>query len=67
MLIVVGVTTMILFQLVINVGMNLNIMPVAGIPLPFISYGGSSLWTMLIGIGLAESVMLRHKKIGFDG
>jgi rod shape determining protein RodA len=42
-------------------------MPVAGIPLPFISYGGSSLWTMLIGIGLAESVMLRHKKIGFDG
>ena len=67
MLIVVGVTTMILFQLVINIGMNLNIMPVAGIPLPFISYGGSSLWTMLIGIGLAESVMLRHKKIGFDG
>jgi rod shape determining protein RodA len=67
MLIVVGVTTAILFQLVINVGMNLNIMPVAGIPLPFISYGGSSLWTMLIGIGLAESVMLRHKKIGFDG
>jgi rod shape determining protein RodA len=58
---------MILFQLVINVGMKLNIMPVAGIPLPFISYGGSSLWTMLIGIGLAESVMLRHKKIGFDG
>ena len=67
MLIVVGVTTMILFQLVINVGMNLNIVPVAGMPLPFISYGGSSLWTMLIGIGLAESVMLRHKKIGFDG
>ena len=67
MLIVVGVTTMILFQLVINVGMNLNLMPVTGIPLPFISYGGSSLWTMLIGIGLAESVMLRHKKIGFDG
>jgi rod shape determining protein RodA len=66
MLIVVGVTTMILFQLVINIGMNLNIVPVAGIPLPFISYGGSSLWTMLIGIGLAESVMLRHKKIGFD-
>lgn len=65
-LIVAGVITMILFQVVINIGMNLNIMPVTGIPLPFISYGGSSLWTMLIGIGLAESVTLRHKKIGFD-
>lgn len=67
MLIVTGVTTMILFQVLINIGMNLRIMPVTGIPLPFISYGGSSLLTTLIGIGLAESVMLRHKKIGFDG
>jgi rod shape determining protein RodA len=66
MLIVTGVTTMILFQVIINIGMNLNLMPVTGIPLPFVSYGGSSLWTTLIGIGLAESVMLRHKKIGFD-
>ncbi|MGQ9489186.1 MAG: rod shape-determining protein RodA [Anaerolineae bacterium] len=66
MLIVTGVTTMILFQVVVNIGMNLNIMPVTGIPLPFISYGGSSLWAMLIGIGLVESVQLRHKKIGFD-
>jgi rod shape determining protein RodA len=65
-LIVTGVTTMILFQVIINIGMNLNLMPVTGIPLPFVSYGGSSLWTTLIGIGLAESVMLRHKKIGFD-
>lgn len=65
-LIVTGVTTMILFQVIINIGMNLNLMPVTGIPLPFISYGGSSLLTSLIGIGLAESVMLRHKKIGFD-
>jgi rod shape determining protein RodA len=66
MLIVVGVTTMIFFQVVVNIGMNLRILPATGIPLPFISYGGSSLWTMLIGIGLAESVMLQHKKIGFD-
>jgi len=41
-------------------------MPVTGIPLPFISYGGSSLWTLLLAIGLAESVAVRHKKIGFD-
>lgn len=66
MLIVTGVTVMILFQMVVNIGMNLNILPATGIPLPFISYGGSSLWTMLIGIGLAESVHMRHKKIGFD-
>jgi len=66
MLIVTGVATMILFQVIINIGMNLSLMPVTGIPLPFISYGGSSLLTTLIGIGLAESVMLRHKKIGFD-
>ena len=67
MLIVTGVTAMILFQVLINIGMNLRIMPVTGIPLPFISYGGSSLLTTLLGIGLAESVALRHKKIGFGG
>ncbi len=66
MLIVVGVTTMIFFQVVVNIGMNLRILPATGVPLPFVSYGGSSLWTMLIGIGLAESVILQHKKIGFD-
>jgi rod shape determining protein RodA len=65
-LIVTGVTTMIFFQFFVNIGMNLNILPVTGTPLPFISYGGSGLWTMLIGIGLAESVAMRKKKIGFD-
>lgn len=65
-LIVVGVTTMIFFQFFVNIGMNLNILPVTGTPLPFISYGGSGLWTVLIGIGLVESVAMRKKKIGFD-
>jgi len=64
-LIVTGVTTMIFFQMVVNIGMNLNLMPVTGIPLPFVSYGGSSLWAMLIGIGLAESVAMRYRKIEF--
>jgi rod shape determining protein RodA len=65
-LIVVGITAMILFQVVVNVGMNLNLLPATGVPLPFVSYGGSSLWTMLIGIGLAESVAMRYRKFGFD-
>ncbi|PKO20412.1 MAG: rod shape-determining protein RodA [Chloroflexi bacterium HGW-Chloroflexi-1] len=65
-LIVTGVATMILFQFIVNIGMNLSLMPVTGIPLPFISYGGSSLWTMLIGIGLTESVAMRYRKIEFE-
>ncbi len=44
-LIVTGVTTMILYQTLVNVGMNLNMMPVSGMPLPLVSYGGSSLWS----------------------
>jgi rod shape determining protein RodA len=65
-LIVAGVATMIFFQFTVNIGMNLNLVPVSGMPLPFISYGGSSLLTVLIGIGLAESVAMRHRKIVFE-
>ncbi len=65
-LIVTGIATMILLQVTINIGMNLNLAPVSGMPLPFISYGGSSLLTMLIGIGLAESVAMRRRKIEFE-
>jgi len=45
--------------------MNLNLLPVTGLPLPFVSYGGSSLLSMLVGIGLVESVILRHKALEF--
>ncbi len=61
--IAIGVATLIFFQSVVNIGMNLNLMPVTGIPLPFVSYGGSSLVTMLVGIGLAENVALRRRRI----
>ncbi|MER3543539.1 MAG: rod shape-determining protein RodA [Chloroflexota bacterium] len=64
-LICVGVATIIFFQTLVNVGMNLNLLPVTGLTLPFISYGGSSLIALLVGIGLVESVVMRHKKIGF--
>jgi rod shape determining protein RodA len=43
--------------------MNMNLFPVSGLTLPFISYGGSSLLSSLLGIGLVESVILRHKQI----
>jgi len=51
---------------VVSIGMNLGLLPVTGITLPFISYGGSSLLTLMIGIGLAESVAMRNRKIEFD-
>ncbi|HEY63611.1 MAG TPA: rod shape-determining protein RodA [Caldilineae bacterium] len=63
--IAIGVTTLIFFQSAVNIGMNLRLMPVTGIPLPFVSYGGSSLMTMLMAIGLAESVALHRRKIEF--
>jgi len=65
-LIAAGVAAIILFQTVINVGMNLGILPVTGLPLPFVSYGGSSLVTLMIGMGLVESVAVRHRKLEFD-
>lgn len=64
-LICYGVTTFIFFHTAINVGMNLNLIPVTGLPLPFVSMGGSSLLSMLLGIGLVESVVLRHKTLEF--
>jgi rod shape determining protein RodA len=64
-LVAVGVMWMILFQSFVNVGMNLQIMPVTGIPLPFISAGGSSLITCLLAVGIVQSVRMRQRKIRF--
>lgn len=64
-LIAYGVATIIAFQSFVNIGMNLNLLPVTGLPLPFISYGGSSLLSLLVGIGLVESVAMRHKALEF--
>jgi rod shape determining protein RodA len=61
-----GVAAVVLFQSVVNVGMNVGLLPVTGIPLPFVSYGGSSIVTLLVGMGLVESVAMRHKKLEFD-
>jgi rod shape determining protein RodA len=65
-LIAYGVATIILFQCALNIGMNLGLMPITGIPLPFISTGGSSLITFLIGLGLVQSVVVHHKRLDFQ-
>jgi rod shape determining protein RodA len=60
-----GVAILIFFQAVVNIAVNLNLVPVTGIPLPFISYGGSGLISLMLGVGLVESVVLRHKPIDY--
>ncbi len=62
-LICYGVAAIIFFQTVVSIGMNLNMLPVTGLTLPFISSGGTSLLSILAGIGLAESVIIRGRKI----
>lgn len=64
-LIACGVATMLLFQSLVNLGMNVNLLPVTGLPLPLVSYGGSSLVNTLIAVGLVESVAIRHRELGF--
>ncbi|MBI4926290.1 MAG: FtsW/RodA/SpoVE family cell cycle protein, partial [Anaerolineae bacterium] len=60
-----GFGVLLLFQMAVNIGVNLNVIPVTGLTLPFISYGGSSLVSLAFGIGLVESVILRHKPLEF--
>jgi rod shape determining protein RodA len=62
-----GVVAMLVFHVFINVGMNMGIAPVTGIPLPFFSYGGTSLIIALTCVGLLESVALRRQKLQFEG
>lgn len=56
-LIIAGVFSWFIFQTLINVGMNLGIMPITGIPLPFISYGGSALVSCMMALGIVQSVV----------
>ncbi len=58
-LLAAGVGTIIVFQVVVNIGMVIGVMPVTGIPLPFVTYGGSSLVSLLLGLGIVESVRMR--------
>ncbi|MGA2192305.1 MAG: rod shape-determining protein RodA [Nitrospirota bacterium] len=62
-LIAVGAVAMIFFHVVINIGMTVGIMPVVGVPLPLVSYGGTSALTTLIALGLLINVNLRRFKL----
>ena len=64
-LITCGLAATLSFQAMANIAMNLGLLPTTGIPLPFISYGGSSLITFLIAEGLVQSIIMRYKKIEF--
>ncbi len=57
-----GIVAMLMFQVFINVGMNIGIMPITGIPLPLMSYGGSSVIVTMIAIGLLQSVYAHTRK-----
>ena len=59
-LIASGIVGMLFFHFIVNIGMVMGFMPITGIPLLFLSYGGSSLWTAMIAIGLVMSISLRQ-------
>ena len=63
-LVAAGVVAMLLFHTVVNVGMAMGALPITGIPLMLVSYGGSSLWTALIGIGLLANIGLARSRRG---
>ncbi|WP_425806682.1 rod shape-determining protein RodA [Desulfitobacterium sp. Sab5] len=65
MLVGSGVVCMFVFHILVNIGMTSGIMPVTGIPLPLISYGGSTMWTNMAGVGLLLSINLRRQRLMF--
>ena len=62
-LVAAGVVSWFAFQSFVNIGMTLGIMPVTGLPLPFVSYGGSSMFANLIAVGLLQNVHLRSSEL----
>jgi rod shape determining protein RodA len=65
-LLAAGMMSMLLFQVFINVGMNIGLVPVTGIPLPFISFGGSSLISIFLGLGVLQSVLVHSQARRYD-
>jgi rod shape determining protein RodA len=65
MLICLGCAILLLLETFINIGMNIGLMPVTGVPLPFLSYGGTTMLTNALLIGIVESIIIRHKRLTF--
>jgi rod shape determining protein RodA len=59
-----GMAGLLLFQMLVNVGMVLGVMPITGIPLPFITHGGASLISLALGLGILESIAMRQGRPG---
>jgi rod shape determining protein RodA len=59
-LLAVGVTAMLFWHIVINIGMVIGLFPVVGVPLPFFSYGGTSMITSMVGVGILQSISMRR-------
>ncbi len=57
-----GIAGMLLFQMIINIGMVLGVMPITGIPLPFVTHGGASLISAALGLGILESLAMRRSR-----
>lgn len=66
-LIAVGVVSFILFQVFVNIGVNIRLVPVTGVPLPFVSQGGSSLMTLLASLGILQSILGHRRRRGRRG
>lgn len=62
-LVAAGVVSWFAFQSFVNIGMTLGIMPVTGLPLPFVSYGGSAMFANLVAVGLLQNVHMRSGEL----
>ena len=65
-LLITGVASMFFFHIFENIGMTIGLMPITGIPLPFMSYGGSNMWTNMIAVGLAQNAYCRRNRVRYD-
>jgi len=62
----VGLVAMLAFHMIVNIGMTIGIMPITGIPLPFMSYGGSSILTNYIAVGILLNIAMQRDRLVFD-
>jgi len=60
-----GITALLFFQAFVNMGMNVGLLPVTGVPLPFISLGGSAIWTQFAALGLVQALLTHRRRTAF--